>query len=1014
MRTALLIEDTQLPLELLENARLAITSTTLDGVVTASEVKIEKLDAAKLFTHTFTVPDRLLQLKAELSVEVASISAGGEKQQLHASHQWSLNQIDREDAASSAHLSKIGGGYVFELLGRNGEPIPNESINFEFHREDFTDSVAVSLSTDEKGRVALGELRGIKTVACPDWREWTLHGEDRTWPSAIHARAGDPITVPWSGDAPPDHVSLLEVRGEIQGTFVKDFQAAITGFPEGAWNPSRPKEAKAGAMIPQLSAFVIKGLPPGDYSLSFDGEKEPIVIRVTAGTPVGNWLLSSNRELEMRDAAPLNIQSVLRDGDDFVIQLANAGASTRVHIAASRFLPDASVFGALAAFKRFDPAVNTPASLPNLYAAGRQIGDEYRYILERRYSKIFPGNMLPRPGLLLDPWAVRSTDLLGQQMAAMQKPGSTSGGRAAATTPPSPSNPISEKSDADGIARADLNFLATPCPVFYNLAPDAHGAVRVAAKAFGDRQYVQIYAEDLTNAASRTLSLPEAPTKFKDLRVARVLDPQKPFAEKKAQTVLKKGETLKLDGLTTEMQTYDSLTSVHALFSTLSRNPNLAKFAWLLDWPTLKPEEKRAKYSEFACHEVNFFLMKKNPDFFTKVVLPYLQNKKEKTFIDDFLLGNDLHGYLAPWAHERLNMAERCLLSQRIPGEAAATARNLREMWELLPPDLAQQTFLFETALRGHSLSTPVEAPEAAAKTAADGKTQEWNETRTNIANEKGSVFDWTLGQAHIPGNQNVFFGGGTSTTPAASPPAVHVTGNTRSGDQLSSGLRSGGAAISPNAIDALLFGQPAANSAPAPAKTPALAALAGVFTDPQFQVVTRALDQEKGVDLLAASSITTKSGQRADGSAQPSADEPQISGDEAKRQRSLVRQFFRVLGPTKEWAETDYYQVPAASQNVGMIPINAFWRDYAAWDGKSPFISANFAEAARSFSEMMLALAVLDLPFSSPKHDIQNDAAQYTMTAGGPLVVFHKEIEPAAPPKEDMQAPGLGELFPK
>src|SRR5205823_2106172 len=39
---------------------------------------------------------------------------------------------------------------------------------------------------------------------------------------------------------------------------------------------------------------------------------------------------------------------------------------------------------------------------------------------------------------------------------------------------------------------------------------------------------------------------------------------------------------------------------------------------------------------------------------------------------------------------------------------------------------------------------------------------------------------------------------------------------------------------------------------------------LAGVFTNPQFQVVIRALNQKKGIDLLSAPRVTTKSGQRA------------------------------------------------------------------------------------------------------------------------------------------------------
>ena len=32
------------------------------------------------------------------------------------------------------------------------------------------------------------------------------------------------------------------------------------------------------------------------------------------------------------------------------------------------------------------------------------LGDEERYIIERRYAKHFPGVMLPRPSLLMNPW----------------------------------------------------------------------------------------------------------------------------------------------------------------------------------------------------------------------------------------------------------------------------------------------------------------------------------------------------------------------------------------------------------------------------------------------------------------------------------------------------------------------------------------------------------------------------------------------------------------------------------
>ena len=67
--------------------------------------------------------------------------------------------------------------------------------------------------------------------------------------------------------------------------------------------------------------------------------------------------------------------------------------------------------------------------------------------------------------------------------------------------------------------------------------------------------------------------------------------------------------------------------------------------------------------------------------------------------MDEYLLGADLKRYLEPWAYARLNVVERALLAQRIPGEAAATARHLRELWELLPPNPEREDQLFETAL---------------------------------------------------------------------------------------------------------------------------------------------------------------------------------------------------------------------------------------------------------------------------------------------------------------------------
>jgi general secretion pathway protein D len=126
--------------------------------------------------------------------------------------------------------------------------------------------------------------------------------------------------------------------------------------------------------------------------------------------------------------------------------------------------------------------------------------------------------------------------------------------------------------------------------------------------------------------------------------------------------------------------------------------------------------------------------------------------------------------------------------------------------------------------------------------------------------NLKELGFDWLLGPFSI--NGKVFGSGGTSVnSPAANPinfPFVDPATNQPIGQNpVTAGNRSGNLAISANALDALLF--PAVGGV-----APGIFGLAGVFTDPQFQVVIRALNQKKGVDLLSAPKVTTKSGQRA------------------------------------------------------------------------------------------------------------------------------------------------------
>jgi general secretion pathway protein D len=124
--------------------------------------------------------------------------------------------------------------------------------------------------------------------------------------------------------------------------------------------------------------------------------------------------------------------------------------------------------------------------------------------------------------------------------------------------------------------------------------------------------------------------------------------------------------------------------------------------------------------------------------------------------------------------------------------------------------------------------------------------------------NLKELGFDWLLGPFNLNPKGSVALRGGTSGTGALVNQADYPF-STNGLNPVTAGNRSGNLAINGNAIDSLLLGTAAGQ-----VLAPGIFGVGGLLTDPQFQLVVRALNQKKGVDLLSAPRVTTKSGQRA------------------------------------------------------------------------------------------------------------------------------------------------------
>ncbi len=194
--------------------------------------------------------------------------------------------------------------------------------------------------------------------------------------------------------------------------------------------------------------------------------------------------------------------------------------------------------------------------------------------------------------------------------------------------------------------------------------------------------------------------------------------------------------------------------------------------------------------------------------------------------------------------------AKEFLESQGVQFPPGSSAYFLASSSQLIVRNTQEQIELIDIIVDSSNVDVPTQV-EIEAK---------FVEITQNNLKELG--FDWLVSAFNI-GGERVFGAGGTTGSGTALnndnytfiDPATDTAVGT---NPVTSGNRSGTNGISNNAIDSLLFGS-AANTV-----APGIFSLAGVFTDPQFQVVVRALDQKKGVDLLSSPKVTTKSGERA------------------------------------------------------------------------------------------------------------------------------------------------------
>lgn len=891
-------------MELLQDAVLSIRSTNGDGTQSSFEHTELAYELGSEIVLPFQVPRGTRRIEVKLRGKIQSIN-GPEMLTVAAEPvSFYLNGIDGTAETEAMLLGKDDQGWFMDVLGKNGEPRMGYALSLDLRHEDFTNPMRVQLATGVSGRTRLGNLPGITHILFPgsmkEQHAWSLNAATVQPTHTLQGTTTGVLRVPLAenpGDLRAPVASLLELRGDLPSIDRRDHLHLQDGYLE------------------------LRDLPAGDYDLWVYDSQQGYDVHITAGAVREGWAQGKHRWLQLSPQRPLQVSEPQVEGEQLIVRVQGASPNTRVQILSNRYAAPYDYSTDLATYAQAGLGSSVIARAETDYHSGRSISDEYRYVLERRFAKAYPGNMLERPGLLLNPWATDETNsVIGIGGGAGGKFGGRSGGKrnTRAAGGRGSHQSLSERHPA---AFPNLDFLPQASAMLVNLRLDKDGVLRVPLASLGEGQWIHVLVVDQDQLASTDLALPWNELTPKDLRLHASMDANEHFTESRRIEYLAAGDSAVIADVTaSDAQSYDSLASVFRLYQTLAPGAGLDSFEFLLEWGTTAGDKKRQLYSRFACHELHLFLYEKDRAFFDSVIKPYLANKGAKTFLDHWLLEDDLTTYLEPWNFGRLNVLERVLLGRRFTDQSASIAALVRDQVQANPAEPARLQRLFDMALAGGALD------------AGAGLNESLRSMRKSVLDKRSK---------------------------------------SRSGGPASPGPAGPGA--------------PGASTPGAPAGAPG----GGGIPSKRGRLELEESEEEPILeDFEVADAPATGSDEFFLGRGEK-------EKKDAGRRRQTTR-LFQALAQTSRYLESNYWKRQQAEQGSGLLTVHGFWLDFAQADPQLPFLSANFAQASGSLNEILLALALLDLPYQSAEHTTAAEGSTLSIRAGSPLLLVRKDLAAA------------------
>jgi hypothetical protein len=641
----------------LTNVSAIATITNTEGVQMQNNFKDLKLKDSEDLIISFIFPKKAKSILIELTGE---IKIGTETKSLLASQSLTLEDTNDSNIERYFFKKNEDNEIFVEVLGRNGEPIANVGLSLEIGLKFLNTTKNFQLTSDSKGQIYIGRIENLNYLVITGQSGMIRYSDSSPrcsfYSPFISSIEDEPIALTLSSDK--EKVSLVELSSN--GSVKYDLTNTHT-------------------MI-NGQTLSITGMKAGNFLLTI-GEQN-ISVRVFKGEYFNlngqNIRTKSSIVPFAKNSKDLIARIKKDEHNNIAIEVDGDSEKIRAHLLVYNYLPQEKqlIESEVSAFSKkgspqsrnsFDIGQNS-----NIYQSGKRVNSEVIYVNDRKTKSSFMGNTLEKPGMIIKrnklgqtsetiPVMPPGTNYQTQQSFGQQQ-------KSAMLRCGAPLMKCSPMMRPCNQAIKTLGFLSHPGKIFTNVKIE-NGEISLPEEAKSQFSYSIIVLSDGSSTSLFEVNSLLGETTKSDCRLPS--SKQAGYIiqhERKLAGVLGGSSMIVKNIKNTEICVIDDMRMLFETLQQLQQESEEAfkEFSFLKNWINLDPMDKLRKYDKYASHELNIFLFNKDREFFDSVVEALLRNKREKQFVDFYLLDDQkgIDEFCNFTSFMSLNKLELALLAQ--------------------------------------------------------------------------------------------------------------------------------------------------------------------------------------------------------------------------------------------------------------------------------------------------------------------------------------------------------------